>query len=483
MIHIKQNITVDCDVLIVGGGPAGSSLAYHLSKANIKTVVIEAERFPRDKVCGDGVSPIALKELHNMGITETDTFKKANAIEKVGLFMENDQTFIELEKPDELPFHARIIPRIELDFMIYNAAKSAGATFIEGARVTDFKVTNLKVTTNYKVGALDQQITSKLIVGADGSRSIVARQLRGNSPDPAYQLLGLRSYYKNVNGPRNRVDVYFNKENFPGIYWLFPKGQHDANVGMAMVFKTCPQQVSEVRKCFSNFIDTNADLKKRLGNGTATEKVQGWPITFYDPKNPVVSNRIILVGEAAGLINPLSGDGIQYAVLSARWAYQTIKECSKINDFSLDVLMPYQKTIEDELEYDFSLSNLLVQFGKNKSLEPIWMSFLKILIGRCKEDPKFAGTVAGIFEGTYPSYKAMDAEFIMKILMQAGCDANSYVLKNIEQPYQFLEDGTQLAKTTTTILKALAKEPKAHLGWLTNVAGKTFTVAKHTVKR
>lgn len=481
MIQIRPKIDVDCDVLIVGGGPAGSALAYHLSKANIKTIVVEAEQFPRDKVCGDGVSPIALKELHDIGITQTEAFKKANAIEKVGLFLENDQTFIELEKPDELPFHARIIPRIELDYMVYNAAKSAGAQFIENARVTDYKVTVNKVITTYKKGKSEKQITSKLIVGADGSRSVIGRKLRGTMPDPAYQLLGLRSYFKNVNGPKNRVDVYFSKENFPGIYWLFPKGEKGANVGMAMIFKTCPQQASEVRKCFSNFIDSNPDLKKRLGKGKAIEKIQGWPITFYNSENPIISNRVMLIGEAAGLINPLSGDGIQYAVLSARWASEDIKMCVKENNFSYSALENFQTKIENELEYDFALSNLLVQFGRNKTLSRLWMSFLKILIERCKEDPKFAGTIAGIFEGTYPSYKALSAEFILKIVMQAGLDTNSYILKNVNQPSQFLKDGSQLAKNSKAILIELSKNSKAHLSWLADVAGKTFRVAKHTI--
>jgi menaquinone-9 beta-reductase len=131
MIHIKQIQKYDCDVLIVGGGPAGSGLAYHLSKKGYKVIVAEAAIFPRDKVCGDGVSPIALAELHAMGITGTEKFALANEINKVGLFIKTDKVFINLSKPDHLPYHARIIPRIELDSWIYEAAKNAGAIYHE----------------------------------------------------------------------------------------------------------------------------------------------------------------------------------------------------------------------------------------------------------------------------------------------------------------------------------------------------------------
>ena len=115
MISIKPIIKYDCDVLIAGGGPAGSGLAFHLATKGYKVIVVEAEKFPRDKVCGDGVSPIALAELHAMGITGTEKFALANEISKVGLFLKKDKVFINLSKPEHLPFHARIIPRIELD--------------------------------------------------------------------------------------------------------------------------------------------------------------------------------------------------------------------------------------------------------------------------------------------------------------------------------------------------------------------------------
>ena len=128
MITIKSVHKYDCDVLIAGGGPAGSALAFHLSKKGLKVIVAETERFPRDKICGDGVSPIALAELEAMGIKKWKKFSLANEISKVGLFIKNDKVFIDLSKPEHLPFHARIIPRIELDNWIYETAKKAGAT-------------------------------------------------------------------------------------------------------------------------------------------------------------------------------------------------------------------------------------------------------------------------------------------------------------------------------------------------------------------
>src|SRR5215467_7469169 len=129
MITIKPIYKYDCDVLIAGGGPSGSALAYHLARKKFEVIVAEAERFPRDKVCGDGVSPIALSELDAMGIKKWKKFSLANEISEVGLFIKDDKVFINLSKPEHLPFHARIIPRIELDNWVYETAKKAGANY------------------------------------------------------------------------------------------------------------------------------------------------------------------------------------------------------------------------------------------------------------------------------------------------------------------------------------------------------------------
>ncbi|MDQ6904953.1 MAG: hypothetical protein M3139_18320, partial [Bacteroidota bacterium] len=129
-------------------------------------------------------------------------------------------------------------------------------------------------------------------------------------------------------------------------------------------------------------------------------KMDGWILKFFNPKSILTGNRFMLVGDASGLINPLSGDGIQYALLSARWAAETLEDCCKKNDFSAAALFNYRKKVDKELGYDFALSNLLVQFARNKTLTPVWMKILSVMISRAKEDKQYADTIAGIFEGT-----------------------------------------------------------------------------------
>lgn len=482
MLILKEKIHFDCDILISGGGPAGSALAWHLAKQGLKIIVAEAEKFPRDKVCGDAVSPIAIKELHDMGITRMSVFKKANEITKVGLFTEEDYAIVNLHLPEELPYHARIIPRLELDSSIYQKAEKAGAIYYLESRVIHYKVYPEKVITTVKRNKEEIKITSKMLIGADGSRSVVRRILQNQYLDDGFQLLGLRAYYDEVNGPLDRMDVYFLKENFPGIFWFFPEGKSGANIGLATLSKTFPQKQIQARNLLINHINGNKDIRERIGNGKLRHKIEGWPITFYDPKKEVIAERVLLAGEAAGLINPLSGDGIQYALLSARWASETILKCFRENSFKRKDLLEYKKRLEQELGYDLAFSNLIVHFPRNKSLLPVWMTAVDILVARAKNDPKFAEIIVGISEGTFPSFKALTSDFVLKLILQSGISANQYVMNNAQQPSHFADDGKQFAKSLKSIAGEISSVPKENIKWLGELAAKLYSVSKYVVK-
>lgn len=479
MITAKPKIDYDCDVLIVGGGPSGSGLAFHLTSKGVRVIVAEAGVFPRDKICGDGVSPIALAELQKMGITKTQKFKKANEIKSVGLFLKNSKAFINLSKPENLPFHARIIPRLELDNLIFEAAEGAGATYLQGTRVTGYAIFSQWALVQLKDKRKTFSLKTKLIVGADGSSSTIARKLHQRKPIEDYQLLGLRAYYEHVEGPNDRVDIYFNEDGFPGIFWMFPKGAHGANIGIAMISKTLPFKPPHIKELLVNHIANNPDIKKRIGSGELVGKIDGWPITFYNSQQKITDHRLMLVGEAAGLINPLSGDGIQYALLSSSWASETIEHCLQTDNFSAGSLQGYTQRVNKEIGYDFALSNLLVQFPRNKSFTKVWMQILTVMIERAKEDKDYADIIAGIFEGTYPSYKALTVSFVLKSLKQGGIEIGKALTYSLQNPAASIDSNLEATQQLFKLLNKLKEHPKEHLDWASTTTGKILTVAKH----
>lgn len=483
MIQVKQILEYDCDVLIVGGGPGGSALALQLAQQGINTIVLEASTFPRDKICGDGVSPVAVAELDKLGIAGHQKFKKENEITKVGLFIKEEKVFIDLPKTNSLPFHARIIPRLQLDNWIYEAAKKKGAVFMEDARLVDYTITGSAATAEVKHKGETKFILTKIIVGADGSNSTVARIMNGEKASENFRLLGLRAYYENVNGPDDRVDIFFTKENFPGIYWMFPVGKNEANIGLAMVASTMPRNEQHVKTLLTKHIEENPAIKERIGKGTLKGKIAGWPLSFYNPKSKITANRLLLIGDAAGLINPLSGDGIQYALLSARWACDCIVECMDQDDFSETALLQYRKKINKELEYDFALSNLLIQFGRNRSLVPVWMEIMDVMIQRAKTDKAYADIIAGIFEGSYPSYKALTGDFIFKSVLQAGMHAGNITSATLlKGPEHWISTGTQISNIGFSVLDSVKKNPSENVKWLSALLSNGLSVAGHVFK-
>ena len=483
MITIQPIHKFDCDVLIVGGGPAGSALAFYLAKQSIKVIVVEAEKFPRDKICGDAVSAVALAELHKMGVTNLNEFAKANVINDVALFIEQEKITVDLARAEDLPFQGRVIPRLQLDNWVYSAAKNAGASFLEDTRLTDYSINESHVSAQIKQGRQTKNIKAKIIVGADGSNSAVARILNGNKPSEAYQLLGLRAYYEGVNGPSDRCDIFFTKDNFPGLFWFFPTGANTANVGSAMIGSTLPRNQTHVKTLLNNQIQNNKNFADRIGKGKIKGKIHGWPLTFKDPKSKVFNDRLLLIGDAAGLINPLSGDGIQYALLSARWASESLIECVLKNDFSFDSLKSYKKKLDKEMAYDMALSQLLIQVTRNRTFTPLWMEILKILFERAKDDKQYAAVIGGIFDGTLPSYKALNPKFILKSLLQGTIHFGLNTATGILQgPQYWVQTGKATGDLATSIVQSIRKQPEDHAKWIADVARKGLEVGGHIIR-
>lgn len=480
MVSIKPIHKYDCDVLIVGGGPSGSALAYHLAAQGIKVTVAEAEEFPRDKVCGDAVSAVALSELHQMGITDLEGFSRTNQVNDVALFIEEEKITVGLSRSEKHPFPGRVIPRLILDNWIHEAAAKKGASFLEGSRVVDYTAGEGGVVVQSKSGKNTFSLKCKLIVGADGSNSMVSRKLNGNKPSEAYQLLGLRAYYENVDGPSDRCDIFFTRENFPGLFWLFPTGNGQANIGSAMIASTLPQHQNHVKKILADQILTNHHFAERIGSGSLKGKIYGWPLTFQDPRSNIIGNRVLVVGDAAGLINPLSGDGIQYALLSGRWAAESISVCLRSNDFSRQALEVYRKKLDDEMAYDMALSQLLIQITRNRTFTSFWMEILKIVFERAKTDKEYAAIIGGIFDGSLPSYQALKPTFILKSILQGAIHFGTQAAGNVvEGPATWIDKSRKAGLAGRKVMETIRKDPAAQLKWLAGVAGKGLRVGGH----
>jgi geranylgeranyl reductase family protein len=390
----------DADAVVVGGGPAGAAAAARLAARGFRTVLIDRAIFPRDKVCGDFVGPTALAELADLGVAQTEAFRATSKLADLALHVDGDQLpVMGIPQVDGLPGYGRVIPRLQLDAWILDAARQAGATVLDGRKVTAVQQAPGAVIVRGDSAAGPWQLRTRLLLGADGSNSIVARTLRGGVPPRQDRIVAVRAYFDNVSGPDGQGDVCFTSDSFPGYYWLFPAGGGTANLGVGMLTSTYPASGRNLRELLLRLIADDTSLRYRLAGARMRGKVLGHPLTTYNPRLPLVGDRVMLLGDAAGLINPLNGEGIQFALHSARWAAGTAADCLASDRLDEASLASYQQRVHQNLRADMAFSRLVVQLFRNRSLNHVWLRALRNIAARAKTDPDYAYRAGCVLSG------------------------------------------------------------------------------------
>lgn len=430
MSYAIRRKDADVDVVVVGAGPAGAAAACHLARSGASVVLLDRAKFPRDKVCGDFVGPAALVELGLLGVSGMAGYSRTNIGRRAALHLDGQELICQAfpKALGSVPLYGRVIPRLALDQLIVNAARKSGVRVMDGFPLVGFlrDERGLTIATRGPAGVF--AIRARLMVAADGSSSAIARAIRGSLAPRRDRIVAARAYFENVEGPEDRLDIYFNRECFPGYYWLFPTGRGEANVGLGMALETLPAFKETPAAALQRLMHSDRALASRLKNAKLRGKVVGWPLITYNPRLPIVADRIVLIGDAAGLINPLNGEGIQYALQSARWAAETITPHLRDGDFSETALAQFTRRVETELRYDMALARLIVQFISHRAVTPVSLEALKIIITKARRDPDYSRVAAGILAGSSPARAALELSFLSGTLNQA---ARSLALKSL----------------------------------------------------
>jgi len=467
MMRLSIRPQCDFDIAVVGAGPAGAAAAAHLARSGLRVGLLDAWAFPRDKVCGDFVSPVGLMELNRLGVTRLPGFRRSNPIHRAAVFVDGQELITSpIPEVAGLPSHGRVVPRKVLDDWILGVARDAGAKLLEGFRVRHFEVTADCVTLTADSPAGTRNLCARALVGADGSNSLVARLVRGRPVPDEDRIIAVRAYFEGVDGPADQADLYFTGASFPGYYWLFPTGPSTANVGVGMVLETLPRTAEHLRALLSRLIESDAALSARLRRATLVDKVVGWPLTTYSPGLQIIGERLLLVGDAAGLINPLNGEGIQYALLSARWAADTLVACAGRDDFSRSALEPYAARVHGAVRYDMALAAMIVQLIRNRSLNPLWLQALKVIIARARVDPSYADLTGGVLAGLVPAASVISGKIVVDTLKQAAISSGfGLASRALRGPQQIARLGTDLGSLVGDALVTALRNPGEFLMW------------------
>ena len=476
MLNIRARTGSVSDVIVAGAGPAGTSAAARLADRGYDVVLIDRQEFPRDKVCGDFVGPAGLAELIDLGIETLPAYRASNLIRGAVLYLDG-VPLIEQSLPqvEGLPGHGRVVPRTILDNWLWDAAKARGVRTIERCKVLGFSADS----EGGAVRLADREpLRARLLLGADGSASTLARQLAGDKPDRKDRIVAVRAYYENVAGPEDRCDLYFSGDSFPGYYWLFPTGKGCANVGVGMILETLPPTEGRLADLLTDLVERDPALCKRLQGARRVGPILGWPLMTYNRSRPVIADRLMLLGDAAGLINPINGEGIQYALESGRWAAEAASRALAADQLDTAGLAPYEAELRDRMDYDMALAGMIVTMIRNRNLNPVWLAALRIICTRARRDPIYAELAGGILAGLLPARRAVSLRMLLGTIEQAALSLGFGTIKSALTHKGGLSGaGLDWWHGARQMAIEAFREPRALAGWSSTVAASGLRLA------
>ncbi len=390
---------LDCDVLIVGAGAAGAATAYHMAIAGLNVKVIEKQLLPLSNQCGYFVSPGALKELQKIGVTTNPGYKQANRVEGATIYLNgealNQGAFPEIR---DLPKYALVFPDKLLDNLILKAAETAGAKVEDQTRFVNSRLEKDWVTVVAKQKGEMRTYRARLLVGADGANSTVARILKGAEWSKVERALVARGYFENVAGAADEANAYFNSDCLPGYSWLFPASNDEANVGIGVALGGNPEPENP-EALLKKLIETDEGMKLRLQNAKLKGKIEVKELNLYDPQMPLIGDRVMLVGLAAGLVNPFNGEGIQMGLQSAKYAADTAKWCMQNSNFSRLLLSGYPRRLNYEFGGGFKVSALILGLMRNRNLNDTWLQWINYMGQKTRTDTDYRSLISAVLSG------------------------------------------------------------------------------------
>ncbi len=320
-----------CDVAVVGAGPAGAATALYAARAGLDVTLIDKRTFPRDKICGDAVARKSLSHLREMGILASVQGVTNELIGRAILSSPNGrEVAIDLSSHDE-PSPHMVCRREIFDNALVDAVRSR-CTLIEGAAVTDVLRSGARVDgVTIRDGAGQREIRARVVVGADGFDSVVARRLGLYKHDSSRWFVATRGYYRGLDVAPRTVEVHYFDETLPGFLWFFPTGDGITNVGLGLVHLDLKRRHVKLRDVHEAVI-ASPRMRERFRRTERIGDVHGWNLPTPDFSRTICGDGFLLAGDAAGLVDPFSGEGIGNALDSAKVGASVIAQALQTGD-------------------------------------------------------------------------------------------------------------------------------------------------------
>ena len=330
------------DAVVVGAGPAGAAAARFLAEAGRDVVMLEKATFPRDKVCGDALTPRAVKALQSLGLTEEAEGGPAGWHRQEGLRMYGGGVVLDLPWPElaEYPSHSVTATRALFDHTLATHAVKAGAELWERTEATapvyltssEQRVCGVRYRRTHPDGSTeDGVVRAPLVLACDGGSSRFAVALGLHRDDARPMGVAIRAYYESPRSSMDRMEGYLEMrtpadpvtgapgELLPGYGWVFPLDDGQVNVGWGLLDSSDHFRGTSYRQVLEEWAaGFPADWDIRPETMVGRPRSAGLPMAHN--RRPLVYKGVLLVGDAGGMVNPFNGEGISYAIEAAEMA-------------------------------------------------------------------------------------------------------------------------------------------------------------------
>ena len=359
------------DVVIVGAGPAGCAAAYMLSGSGLKIALLDKETFPRDKICGDALSADVTKQLDRISKSLSENFSGfKNKISSNGVRFytpKHQQLDVAFKKPESAYGGGFVAKRVDFDnFFFSEIANLPDIDIFQNQKITSI----INEPGQIILESATKQFKASFALGADGAQSILNKKLTGNTIEKNHYCAGVRQYYSNVKGfhSENYIELHFYKEILPGYLWIFPLANNQANVGLGILSGIVSKKQLNLKKELTRLLHTQSALKDRFKEAIPLNDIQGYGLPLGSKKRTLSGNRFLLLGDAAGLIDPFSGEGIANAIRSGRIAAAHVQKAFEQDKFNADFNILYDKEIYNKMWKEFKLDHALQKLFQYPSM-------------------------------------------------------------------------------------------------------------------